>query len=286
MQGTSSTRGVLDGKAVVVTGAGGGLGRAYAHHAARQGARVVVNDVNLVNAGRVVEEIRSSGGDAVASGHSVADWSECVEIVELCRGAFGRINGLVNNAAIMSVRSLVDEDEAAIRSIVDVNLIGSMFVAVHAARAMVASGHGGSIVNITSSAQMGIRSLGAYGATKGAIATLTYAWALELAAAGVRVNAYSPVASTPMVATGPALVDVLPSAADNAALVSFLLSERAEGVSGQVIKREGRELIVMSHPSLTPHRSSADTWDLEAVVRLFEPVLRAGRQRVGAPDRG
>jgi NAD(P)-dependent dehydrogenase (short-subunit alcohol dehydrogenase family) len=269
---------------VIVAGAGGGLGRAYARHAASEGAAVVVNDIALASAEQVVVEITEEGGQAVASGHSVAEWSDAADLVALCRREFGRVDGLVNNAGVISLRAPADEDEASLRHVVGVNLLGALFVGTHALRHMVAVGSG-SIVNITSSSQMGIRGQGAYGATKGALASLTYSWALDLAGAGVRVNAYSPLAATPMSANAPALVTDLPTSEDNAAVVSYLLSDVSSPITGQVVKREGRELIVMGHPSLTDARADADGWNLAQVLDLFDPVLRAREQPIGAPGR-
>ena len=92
--------GILDGKAVVITGAGRGLGEAYAMHAALAGASVVVNDNDGDLAERVAEHIRGYGGRAVASNHTVADPSEAAKIVDLCVDEFGRVDGLVNNAGL------------------------------------------------------------------------------------------------------------------------------------------------------------------------------------------
>jgi len=281
------TQEVLAGMAVIVTGSGRGLGRAYALMAATCGASVVVNDVDFGSAQDVVDEIVRSGGTAVASGHSVSDWSEAAELVASCRHAFGRVDGVVNNAGVVSARSPLEEDEESIRSVVEVNLIGTIFVGVHAVKSMGSDGQGGSIVNITSSAQMGMRTLGTYGATKGAVASLTYAWALDLAPVHVRVNAYSPLARTPMNDLGPqiAVLDDLPTSEDNAAAVCYLLSDLAAGITGQVVKRERSDLIVMSHPDLTDNRAVSRSWDLESVVELFDPILRKGVQAVGAPNR-
>jgi NAD(P)-dependent dehydrogenase (short-subunit alcohol dehydrogenase family) len=273
---------ILAGKAVVVTGAGAGLGRAYAEHAAAEGAAVVVNDIAAERAADTVRSIEGNGGRAVASDHDVADWAAAEQLIRLCQNEFGRVDGLVNNAGVISICEPDEETETSIRQVVTVNLMGAAFVGTHAIAAMRAGG-GGSIVNATSSAQMGLSRLGVYGATKGALASLTYGWALDLQGANIRVNAYSPVASTQMTDHSPIHLSDIPSAEENAAAVSYLLSDAASGITGQVIQRRGGDLSVMSHPDFTDQRVSAHSWDTPTVIERFDPVLRAGLQPVGDP---
>src|SRR5207249_1892679 len=162
--------------AIVVTGAGRGLGRAYALDAAREGASVVVNDVDAGNASAVCNEILAFGGAAVPSGESVATWDGAASLIATCLGEFGHLDGLVNNAGVMSMQEPAALTEADANAVIQVNLLGSVYVGTHAIRAMQA-GDGGAIVNATSSAQFGFSHLGVYGATKGALASLTYSWA-------------------------------------------------------------------------------------------------------------
>jgi NAD(P)-dependent dehydrogenase (short-subunit alcohol dehydrogenase family) len=143
--------GVLDGKAVIVTGAGRGLGRAFALDAGAQGASVVVNDIDADAAEKVAAEIAESGGQAVASVGSVADWERAAELVATCLEEYGAVDGLVNNAGVLNLAPPWAETEESIRRVVEVNLLGALFVGSHAVRAMIDQGSG-SIVNITSSA--------------------------------------------------------------------------------------------------------------------------------------
>ena len=190
--------GILAGKSVVVTGAGRWLGEAFAVHAAHAGASVVVNDVDAECARRVVDTIREHGGRAVASGASVAVAEQAEELVAGCVAEFGRIDGLVNNAGL-NYETLPWEDEPdAMRELVEVNVLGPMYTGVAAMRAMLPHG-GGSIVNISSGASFGQRKLGTYAASKCAVASLTYAWALDCEQVGIRVNAVCPLAHTRMV---------------------------------------------------------------------------------------
>jgi NAD(P)-dependent dehydrogenase (short-subunit alcohol dehydrogenase family) len=274
---------MLNGKNVIVTGAGAGLGRAYALGAAAEGASVVINDLAGAPLTDLAVEIKDLGGSAVCCFGSVANWDVAAHLVETCRQSFGRVDGLVNNAGVIRIEDAWDADEAGIRAMVEVNLMGAAFVGVHALRAMIAQGYG-AIVNNTSSAQLGLVKMAVYGATKGALASMTYGWALDTRDRGVRVNAYSPVAASAMVSGNPIEHHrQLPSAEANAAVVTYLLSDLAVGITGQVIQRRGDELVVMSHPDLTDHITKPEAWTAEAVSRALGPLLQAGRQPVGDP---
>lgn len=272
--------GVLDGKAVIVTGAGQGLGRAYALDAAAEGASVVVNDIDGAAAEKVAAEIAGAGGRAVPVVGSVADWDRAGDLVAVCRKEYGAVDGLVNNAGVLNLTPPWDESETSIRRVVEVNLLGALFVGTHAVRAMMDQGSG-SIVNITSSAQLGLSTMGTYGATKGGLASLTYSWSVDLGGYSIRVNAYAPVARTAMADMSPVLPPDIPDPADNAAIVTYLLSDLSDGITGQVIQRRGNRLVVLAHPHLTEHGAEADAWTVGTVVEQFDPVLRQYRQPVG-----
>jgi NAD(P)-dependent dehydrogenase (short-subunit alcohol dehydrogenase family) len=274
--------GILDGKSVVVTGAGVGLGRAYALHAAAEGAAVVVNDVLPEAAEGTAADIVAMGGTAVATAGSVASWGDAERVIAACIENFGVIDGLVNNAGVIRVTEPWLATESDIRLVVETNVMGAVFMGVHALKLMVARGRG-AIVNNTSSAQLGLPNMGVYGATKGALSSLTYSWAMDVAPHGIRVNAYSPVAATAMVDVSSIALHSLPSPDDNAPVVSYLLSDRAEGVSGQVIQRRDDSLVVMSHPDLTEHSATPSEWTAASVSQAFATNLRAGLQPVGDP---
>lgn len=272
--------GVLDGKAVIVTGAGQGLGRAYALDAAAEGASVVVNDIDGAAAEKVAAEIAGAGGRAAPVVGSVADWDRAGDLVAVCLKEYGALDGLVNNAGVLNLTPPWDESETSIRRVVEVNLLGALFVGTHAVRAMVDQGSG-SIVNITSSAQLGLSTMGTYGATKGGLASLTYSWSVDLAGYSIRVNAYAPVARTAMADMSPVLPPDIPDPADNAAIVTYLLSDLSDGITGQVVQRRGNRLVVLAHPRLTEHGVNADAWTVGTVVDVFDPVLRQHQQPVG-----
>ncbi len=281
--------GCLTGKAVIITGAGQGLGQAYAQDAAREGAAVLVNDIDPSHCEAVAAAIRDAGGLALAHPADVSDWEQTRLLIDRCVKAFGRLDGLVNNAARLHNAKPEEETEAALRTIVECNILGSMFCGVHASRQMLAQGSG-SIVNVSSGAQTGFAGLGAYGATKGAIASLTYAWAIEHGPRGIRVNAISPIARSPMSEQGRITSiargetprpqpTVMP--ADNAALVSYLLSDLAAGINGQVVRFDGKKLYLMSHPQVIDSSAACASLTLENVQQAFDTELRARLQPCG-----
>ncbi|MCL4186248.1 MAG: SDR family oxidoreductase [Rhodobacteraceae bacterium] len=277
----------MAGLAVVVTGAGGGLGAAYARHLAARGDRVVVNDVDPTAAGAVAAEVRSAGGTALACPGDVADWGFAAALVARCTDAFGRIDGLVNNAGALVADLAEAAAPADVERMVRVNLIGTFASGQAAVRAMLAQGGGGAIVNVTSGSQAGDPGLSAYGATKGAVASLTYAWAREFRDRGIRVNAVSPLAATRMAAAfarwavgqGQA-ASALPAPEVSAPLVGFLLSPAAAGVTGQVVRLAGRSLCLVSHPRLAAPVLDGD-WTEAAIARAFAEVLAARQVPLG-----
>jgi NAD(P)-dependent dehydrogenase (short-subunit alcohol dehydrogenase family) len=281
---------MLDGLAVIVTGAGQGLGRAYAIHAAGHGAGVVVNDIDRALAQRVVDEIVAGGGTAVAAGGSVADWDGAAAMAELATTTFGRLDGLVNNAGLFHLARPEDEDEAQVRQMIDANVVGPLFCGIHAIRKMIEGGNGGSIINVSSGYQSGVPAGGCYGATKGAVASLTYSWALDLHVHGIRVNAIAPLARTRQTdyaverlrATGErsAAPGAYPPEAI-APLVTLLLSPATKGITGQMIRFDGRLLAIVAHPGALEGVVECDDWSLELMDEALSTTLKGSLRPVG-----
>lgn len=205
--------GICDGRVVIITGAARGLGRSYALAFAREGAKVVVNDLgtSLQGEGRdtsaaqaVADEVSAFGGQAVANGDDVADWDGAGRIVKSALDAFGDLHVIVNNAGVvrdrMFVSQSVDEWDAVLR----VHLRGHFCVASHAvaywrARQKAGATVDARIINTSSGAGLhGSLSQAAYSAAKGGIASLTLVQAAELKRYGITANALAPAARTRM----------------------------------------------------------------------------------------
>src|SRR5438270_6451861 len=200
----------FDGRTVIVTGAGGGIGRGHALLFASEGAGVVVADVgagidgagaSLSPADDVVAESRASGGEAVASYASVADEAGAASVVATAVDAFGRLDALVNNAGIHDPGRFESLGVDQFRRMLDVHFFGTLLVLKAAWPHFVAAGYG-RIVNTVSEAMLGgIPELTSYGAAKGAVFGLTRNLATEGAAHGIRANAIAPRAHTRMSAS-------------------------------------------------------------------------------------
>jgi len=281
---------LLRGKAVVITGAGRGLGAAHARGCARRGALVVVNDIDAAAAEETVAAIRAEGGSAIACVADISDWDEAGRLIDSCLEAFGRIDGLVNNAAQFHWALITDYDPQAAERLVRTNVMGALNCAGRAVKPMVAQGSG-SIINTTSGAQMGLQKLSIYGATKGAVASMVYTWALELAGSGVRANAISPIADTH---DGPdrrqAVLTPRPYRAPeaNTPLVEYLLSDLSAEITGQVIRMDGEKLAMCSHPAIMTPPAVRESWTAEAIAQVFEGEFKAllapcGRVKATAP---
>jgi NAD(P)-dependent dehydrogenase (short-subunit alcohol dehydrogenase family) len=281
--------GMLEGKAVVITGSGRGIGAACAMGAAMQGASVMVNDVEADVAEESAAAIRAAGGRAHVCVADITQWDEAGRLIENCIDSYGMIDGLVNNAGLFHMGKAWDFDPAAARALLEVNVLGTMHCAGHAVKAMIAQGSG-SIVNVVSGAHMGIDSLGIYGATKGAVASMVYGWAVDLAGTGVRINGLSPFGNTRMAEHTSAYRRSIGAvdrssrfqpAEANSPLVEFLLSDRAEGVSGQIVRIDGGEIQLYTHPALLVPAVYRETWTAGEIADAFDAELRERLVPVG-----
>jgi len=277
--------GILDGKAAVVTGSGRGVGRGHALHLARNGARVVVNDIDESEAKKVVAEIESAGGRAVASGASVDSRAGCAALVELCCSAFGRIDAMVNNAGNVRDRSFLKMSDEEFDQVVKVHMYGTFWCAQEAARKMVEQGSGGAIVNTVSAAHFGNFGQTNYAGSKGAIATFTYTWAIELARYGIRVNAISPLATTRMSAT--AKVDGKENSGTffdpdlNGPFVAYLCSDEANYITGQCFGTGGERVEIVEHPKYGNAIYKEGGFGVEDLRKIFKSKFGAFLEPVG-----
>ncbi|HEX8802887.1 MAG TPA: SDR family oxidoreductase [Acidimicrobiales bacterium] len=232
----------FDGKVAIVTGAGGGLGRAHVLELARRGALVVVNDLGgsvdgtgsgTTAAQAVVDEVKAAGGEAVANYDSVATPEGGRAIVQTALDAFGRIDIVVNNAGILRDASFKNMDADHVEPVLDVHLKGAFFVTRPAWEHMRAQGYG-RIVNTSSGAGVfGNFGQTNYGAAKMGLVGLTRVLAVEGAKYGIKANAIAPVAKTRMTEDilGPAADKLLPEYVTP--VVAFLAHEACP-VSGEI----------------------------------------------------
>jgi NAD(P)-dependent dehydrogenase (short-subunit alcohol dehydrogenase family) len=284
---------MLEGKVVLVTGAGGGIGRDFALAMAAAGARVLVNDLGTsVNgegasggpAQKVVDEIRAAGGTAAASTDSVADWTSANRIVQAALDAFGRIDVVVNNAGILRDRFFFNMSVDEWRAVIDVHLNGSFYVS-RAAAPHFKSQESGAYIHMTSTSGL-IGNLGQanYSAAKLGIVGLSKSIALDMARYKVRSNCVAPFAWSRMIGSIPtqtpeqqARVEKLKSmeTAKIAPLAVFLASDNAKEVSGQIFGVRANEIFLFSQnrPLRSVHRDGG--WTPEAVASQAMPALRA-----------
>ncbi|MFC4499114.1 MULTISPECIES: SDR family oxidoreductase [Streptomyces] len=287
--------GICDGRVVVVTGAGRGLGRAHALAFAAEGARLVVNDLGVgldgtpgpdSPAGRVVAEIRAAGGEAVAHGGDIATPEGAASLVTTALDAYGRLDTLVNNAGFLRDRMLVNLDEDDWDAVVHVHLRGHFLPLRHAAAHWRAEARAGRtpvarIVNTSSGAGLlGSVGQGNYSAAKAGIVALTLVAAAELARYGVQANAIAPAARTRMTERTFAETMAAPAtgfdamAPDNVSpLVVWLGSAASAGVTGRVFEAEAGRITVMEGWRPGPTADKGARWNPaeagEAVRKLL-----------------
>ena len=277
--------GICEGRVVVVTGAGRGIGREHALEFARQGARLVVNDLGSATdgtgassgpAGEVVEEIRASGGEAIANGDDVSDFDGAARMIRSAVDTFGRIDTLVNNAGILRDRMLVNMTPEEWDAVIRVHLRGT-FAPTRAAldfwreRSKAGEDNDARIVNTTSpSGIYGNIGQTNYGAAKAGIASFTVIAAMEVARYGVTVNAIAPAALTRMtenLGMGARSADIPagqfnPLGPDNISpIVVWLGSSESRAVTGRVFNVMGGHLSVAEGWVEGPAVDKDGRWD-------------------------
>ena len=284
---------LLEGKSVIVTGAGGGIGRDFALAMAAAGAQVVVNDIGASVKGegrdagpaqKVVEEIKAKGGTAVASTDSVAEWESANRIVQCAIDAFKSIDVVVNNAGILRDRFFFNMSVEEWRAVIDVHLNGSFYVA-RAAAPYFKSQESGAYIHMTSTSGL-VGNLGQanYSAAKLGIAALSKSIALDMQRYKVRSNCIAPFAWSRMIGSIPTETDDQKARVEKlktmetariAPLAVYLASEQAKDVSGQIFAVRANEIFLMSQsrPLRSVHRAGG--WTPEAIAEHAIPALRS-----------
>ncbi len=300
--------GICDGRVVIVTGAGRGLGRAHALEFARQGARVVVNDLGTEldgsgrsagPAGEVAGEIRSLGGEAVANGDDVADWEGASRLVQTALEEFGTLHVLVNNAGFLRDRMLVNMTPEEWDDIIRVHLRGMFAPTRHAINYWRARSKAGTpvphtrIINTSSPTGLyGNVGQANYGAAKAGVAMFTQIAAAELGRLGTTVNAIAPGALTRMTAKlaeargGGQQTDLTAAAPANVSpLVAWLGSEASADVTGRVFNVRGGHIDVAEGWIAGPSADKDGRWDAAELTDVVPKLAARARGPVGTDGR-
>jgi len=285
----------LEGQVAIVTGAGNGIGRAEAHLLAREGVKVVVNDLGGKPTGggadtsvaeKVVEEIRAMGGEAVANTDSVTEFAGGKRMVEAAMDHFGRLDILINNAGILRPKVIWEMTEDEWDSVVGVNLKGCFNTVRHAAP-IFKQQKSGVIVNTSSNSGLGHYGMSNYAAAKEGVVGFTRSIAKDLGPYNVRCNILRPGATTRIVvpevqetvraaqedhgfpAIGYDWISAKPGQASTpdqaAGAAIWLCTESAKDLNGRSIFIYGDEIGIFSEPALERRAFRAEGWDLDAL---------------------
>lgn len=283
---------VLKGKVVIVTGAGRGVGAEIAKLAAREGARVVVNDLGVAQDGAggglgpaedVVAEIRAAGGEAIAEGSNVASWDGAHALFANAMKAFGDVDAIVNNAGILRDTIFHKMSQEEWNAVIQVNLTGCFNVA-RAAAPHFKDKQKGSFVHMTStSGLIGNFGQSNYAAAKMGVAALSKSIALDMQKFGVRSNAIAPFAYTRMVSSIPDTpenaernrINKMMTADKIAPFIVALCSDGAKDVSGQLFGVRRNEIYLFSQPRPIRSVHAGEGWSPQSCLDRALPALRA-----------
>jgi len=289
----------LQGKVVIITGAGGGIGRELALAAAKAGASVVVNDIGTSVHGEgvdntpaqsVVAQIRAAGGHAVANLDSVSSWASAQHIVTAAMDSFGRVDAVINNAGILRDRMFHKMNPDEWDAVINVHLSGAFYVARAAAPHFREQGSGAYLHMTSNSGLIGNMGQANYSAAKLGLVALSKSIALDMGRFGVRSNCLAPAAWSRMIGAIPldtpeqkARSEMMRTrlAPDKIApLAVYLCSDRALAVNGQVFYVRGNELFLYRQmgPMRSVHRSEG--WSPDTIASHAMPALQASFEPV------
>jgi NAD(P)-dependent dehydrogenase (short-subunit alcohol dehydrogenase family) len=284
---------LMAGKVVVVTGAGGGIGRDIALALARSGARVVVNDIGASVSGegndagpaqKVVDEIKALGGEAVANTDSVSDSRSGARIVTSALDSFGRIDGVVNNAGILRDRFFHKMSDDEFDAVIKVHLYGSYYVS-RAAATHFKEQNSGVFVHMTStSGLIGNFGQANYSAAKLGIAALSKSIALDMQKFNVRSNCIAPFAWSRMIGSIPTETDAEKARVERikqmtpakiAPLAVALCSDASADTNGQIFAVRNNEIFLISQPRPVRSVHRSEGWTPESVLSHALPAMKA-----------
>lgn len=284
---------MLEGKVVIVTGAGGGIGRDFALAMAANGASVVVNDIGSSVGGegsdagpaqKVVSEIKALGGAAVANTDSVAEWESANRMVQCAIDTFGRVDGVINNAGILRDKFFFNMSIDEWKAVIDVHLNGSFYVARAAAPHFKAQNSGRCIHMTSTSGLIGQIGQANYSAAKLGVTALSRSIAIDMAKFNVTSNCIAPFAWSRMAGTIPSETPEQQARLEKfktmdtsqiAPLAVYLMSDAAAGVTGQIFCVRANEVFLMSQsrPLRSVHNSAG--WTPESIAEIALPALKA-----------
>lgn len=283
---------ILDGKVVLITGAGNGIGAEIAKLAASRGAKVVVNDLGSSPFGegadarpaqRVVDEIRAAGGEAVPSFHSIAAWDSAHAIIQDAITAYGRLDVVVNNAGVLRDSMLHKMTEDDWKTVLDVTLSGYFYVSRAAANLFKDQASGCYIHMTSTSGLIGNFGQVNYGAAKMGVAGLSKCIALDLSRFKVRSNCIAPFAFTRMTGSIPADNEInrkrlavlqLMTAEKIAPFTVSLMSDAAADVTGQIFGVRNNEIVLFTQPRPLRTAQTSDGWTPEGCIKTVLPAFR------------
>lgn len=281
--------GICEGRVVIITGAGGGLGAAHARSFAAEGACVVVNDINLAAAQKVVDEIVAAGGKAVANSSDITNYADSENAVKQAIEAFGDLHVVVNNAGINRDRMFASMSEAEWDAIMAVHLKGHFCISSHAVHYWRDQSKAGKqvdarIINTTSGAGLqGSIGQSNYAAAKAGIAALTLNQAAELGRYGITANAIAPAARTGMTTAVESMATRMAAPTDGSfdywapenvsSLLVWLGSAQSAHVTGRVFEAEGGKISIADGWRSTEGVDKGARWEPAEVGEAVKQLL-------------
>ena len=283
---------MLKDKSIIITGAGGGIGRDFALACAQYGAKVVVNDIGAAVDGsggsagpaqKVVDEIKAAGGQAVANTDSVSDPQGAQRLVDTALNAFGKLDGVVNNAGILRDRFFHKMSFDEWHAVIQVHLYGTYLVSRAAATLFKEQNHGVFVHMTSTSGLVGNLGQANYAAAKMGIAALSKSIALDMQKFNVRSNCISPFAWSRMIGSIPVETDAQKARVEKikqmtpakiAPIAVYLLSDEAKEVTGQIFAVRNNEIFLMSQPRPVRSVQTSEGWTAEKIASHAMPALK------------